>query len=587
MVDTQQHNMQEKKLNAGNVWQNNSIGVLALLAFTVWLAHFFHSGQFGLYEDDYAVISIGESLSDLWVYTKELFTDWPEGRPIGYFALSLLSYVAGSAGGLHAMYILGFLIVTLNAFLYYHLLRRVTTETISVIAALALCLFPADTTHSFLTHLFQLQTSITFLLIACNLYLSGRRITPYLVISASILTYESPFFIFLAMPLLKFRWSRELAQESLRHVGLVGLILLVAVVVRLLTAEDRLGSMGEMGAQLWQIPWIIVKSMVIGPGVSLNMFFYGPYLALMKWANEYYYVFFSCLAVFSLVLVRLFSMEGRISVGPREVIADTVNRVTLQDQGNNGDTRRIEMWQLYLAAVVMMCLGYVVSFTHYPPVTWHGRFTSVHLAAAIGGALIFSCIADFIIATSVRINFRFAGTIVLAAWLSILVVYRYGIQQEFIDAWNNQKTFWRTTIKTIPDMKDGTVIFFNPNGGLPQTRYIQSNSWADPILLRKIFHFPEAWKNPPRLFVVRNTRKLGFTRVGNDVLWDVPEATWYAHQEILPDGNLILLKMVDGRVVRTGGTVSVSGKRISLLPKPKDLNLRFEKGPLYRYLIEN
>ena len=47
----------------------------------------------------------------------------PQGRPFGFFLPDLLSFVGDKLGGLAAIYVLGFCIVTLNTFLCYRLLR--------------------------------------------------------------------------------------------------------------------------------------------------------------------------------------------------------------------------------------------------------------------------------------------------------------------------------------------------------------------------------------------------------------------------------------------------------------------------------
>lgn len=157
----------------------------AVLVLTVWVAHFFYFRQFGLYEDDYAIVSpaIGWSLSQFLENTANVCWVWPQGRPLNFLLPSLASYIGTQLGGLHVTYLLAYAIVSLNAILFYFLLQRISSQAVALIGAFAFSLFPADTTHIFLTHAFHLQTSMTFLLVASLCYLSGQRILSYVLIS--------------------------------------------------------------------------------------------------------------------------------------------------------------------------------------------------------------------------------------------------------------------------------------------------------------------------------------------------------------------------------------------------------------------
>src|SRR5436305_461513 len=95
----------------------------------------------------------GSSSPSSWSYSV---------RPLGFFLPDLFSFIGDKLGGLPAIYLLGFLIVTLNSFLCYRLLRTRIPRAAALAGALAFCLFPADTTKILLTHDFQLQPSLTF-----------------------------------------------------------------------------------------------------------------------------------------------------------------------------------------------------------------------------------------------------------------------------------------------------------------------------------------------------------------------------------------------------------------------------------------
>ena len=116
-------------------------------------------------------------------------------------------------------------------------------------------------------------------------------------------------------------------------------------------------------------------------------------------------------------------------------------------------------------------------------------------------------------------------------------------------------------------MTDETIVFVLDHD-LPKTRYILTNSWADAIILRQIFRFPDHWKNPPRLFLVRHDWTERAVRVGERLKWEVPTATWDSHWDVLPDSNVILLKMDHGKLVRKFGSVNIKGKSLELKPMP-------------------
>jgi hypothetical protein len=129
-----------------------SVQVLGLLALVTSVATFLHLRQFGLYEDDYFFVGevIGNDPAFL-IQRLGYYASWPQGRPIGFFLPNFFSLVGYKLGGMHALYLLGFAIVLLNAFLFYILLRRRFSRTVAVSGALFFGVFPADTTEILLT----------------------------------------------------------------------------------------------------------------------------------------------------------------------------------------------------------------------------------------------------------------------------------------------------------------------------------------------------------------------------------------------------------------------------------------------------
>ena len=569
----------------------NTLLTFALLALIIFVAHFLNVLHFGLYEDDYFYISPNWNFPAFLDAAKSALLTWPQGRPIGFLLPPLLSFVGSQLGGLPAIYGLGFLILCLNTCLLYLFLRKVSTETIAITGALAYCLFPADTTHILLTHAFQLQTAMTFWLVGAHWYLAGRRILAYLAVTASLLSYESAFPVFLAIPLFRTTWDRALARELFRHALVLAGIMLAVVAIRLLMGEERVGNLPA--EDLLTLPVTIAKSMIMGPAVSMLQFAYAPLRAQLYWSWQ----------LTTLVAAPLAATLWLLRPPAQGSTPDDASPVA----GGH-----LAIWQLSLTAALMLCLAYVFSFTHYPPVEFFGRGTSVHLASALGGSLLFACVWSQIIAFANRFRLRNIALVIFSLYVSALVGYRLLIQADFARAWDNQRSFWTSAVDLLPDITEGTVIFV-VDKDLPQTQLILSYSWAYPLILAQLFEFPDHWENPPRLFVVPELWFMGLSMVTDDgpgaardvgtpqartraavapgsgsgkhFEWMVPTATWDSHWEILPDGNVVLLEVENGTLVRRQGTMSIGGLDLNLKPLPPGAALSHQRGPLFDVLI--
>lgn len=530
-----------------NIWDIHTAKHLIFLVLIIWAAHYFTFRSFGLYEDDYTYISpaLGWRLSDVLYNMIRVSLTGSQGRPLGYFLSLFLAFVGAKLGGLQAIYLLGFLIHVFNACLFYVVLRKVSSETVAVIGALSFGLFPADTTHIFLMHAFGLHTSLTFLLLAGLCYISGYRTLSYFVIVGSLLTYESPYLVFLAIPLLNRNWDSKLAREIIRHVAILSGIILMVVLIRFCAGESRILTVGASAFRLAIISAKIEAAMVIGPVVSMAAFAYGPAWVLCHWNRDLTIVFAGCIIPFLWIAGQLNSQTKITTILPFSKLVPT--------------------------AAIMLCLAYGFSFTHFPPIALYGRLTSVHLAAAFGGSLLFACVCSMMLSAVHAYHWRIFVRTVLALYLSLLVTYRFSIQQDFKQAWQNERIFWTSAIGNLPDMTDGTVIFVSDQN-LPATHFIRSNSWADPLVLMQIIQFPKEWKNQPRLFVVHDDWAKRLIREGNQVKWQVPAARVPSHWEILPNKNVILLEMENGKLVRKFGSIVVDGQ-------PLELRQRSANGP--------
>src|SRR6266498_3913868 len=329
-------------------------GALALLgsALLAWTAQFHHLADFGFYEDDYFFISnaMGQDPSYL-LQRLRVFVTLPQGRPFGFFLPDLLSFVGDKLGGLIAIYLLGFVIVTLNTFLCYRLLRVRVPAAAALFGAAMFCLFPADTTKILLTHDFQLQPALTFALLAGLAYAAGRLRPAYVLSAGALLSYESGFLALIALPLLVRRWHRPVWRELMRHVlilaGIVVLVVLARFVVGEVRATQSVGGASEVLPRL-------AGSLVLGPLRSVAATLYQPFRVVPGWDAETLALALLALGVFALGMWR---MRPAVAARWRDVL------------------------EVGGAGVAMLMLGYGLAFTHYPPNAIVGRGTSVHLGA--------------------------------------------------------------------------------------------------------------------------------------------------------------------------------------------------------------
>ena len=523
-----------------------ALGLLALLS---WVAQFHHFHEFGLYEDDYFFIAqaMGKD-PDYLAERLKVFVTLPQGRPFGFFLPDLLSFIGDKLGGLDTIYLLGFVIVVTNSFLFYKLLRARVPVVIAGIGAAAFCVFPADTTKILLTHDFQLQPSLTFVLVASLLYLAGRKPLAYVVSAGSLLSYESGFLPFLALPLLIRRWDRQTLRELVRHALVVLAVLIAVVLVRYLAGEGRatqsVGTLSEIIPKL-------AGSIVLGPARSVALLLFGPLKAVSGWDLETIGLAVATFVITGLLVYRI----GRCAAS---------------------QSPWMDALQVGGAGVVMLVLAYGLAFTHYPPTAVVGRGTSVHLGATVGGATIVAALAWLGLMVRVRL-----ASGLIATYVALIVGYYVTIQRDFIHAWQLQRTFWQEVVACCSDLQDGTVLLYESDGTAEPT-FIFSNSWADPLVLALMYRFPPQWATPPRLFSLTAWTD----RVqpdGDHLRWWVPGASWDEHWEEFPAANVIVLRPGGGHLQRIEGSVDIAGTRFAL--KPLGVPAVFAPGPLHDLLL--
>ena len=536
------------------------------LAVLIWIAHFANFLSFGLYEDDYAYLSqtLRWSLTDFFKSIGEVLITWPQARPPGLALAQTVSFLASKLGGLGPIYLVSFGVIWLNAYLFYKILARLLPgyRLFPWMGALIFALFPADTTHTFLMYNLGMHTSLTCLLAAILLFLSGKTALSYGLAALSLLIFETPYLAFLGIPLLAYPWDRALIKKMIRHVVVVGLILAVFFLIRLALGQIQgvrsLADWGNLAVRtggLWSVGMLYS---VVGMG-------YGIIHTLTHFSWQLAIVLIISLAI----IVGIFRWRriGFFSApGPEDKIE--ILHILSRDWSVWGSHQFSRVAKFILAGLFMWACGYLLAFLHNPP-TLDGKGTSVHVGAAFGASLVFASLIWFLIAFSKANRWRLVTTSLIILYLALLVTFRYSVQEDFVQAWTNQKWFWTEVIPLIADVQDKSVVFVI-NHDLPSTHFIQSSSWADPILLEQLAEFPKEWNQPPRVFVVPADWASRVVPEGNALKWLVPAAIARAHWETLPENNLIILEMENGQMARRVDPVILQGQPFALKPESSE-----------------
>ncbi|MBI9051791.1 MAG: hypothetical protein JEZ00_20400 [Anaerolineaceae bacterium] len=471
-----------------------NILILILLLAVNFIAHSMQFQNMGLYEDDYEFlakavnwdqVAYSEYLSDTWLKI------WPQGRPLGFSIPQTIAYIFKGDNTLSALYLFGALILTINAFLCFTIFKAFLKDfKAALFGAILFSLFPADTTKPYLLHIFHIQTSLMFCLVALYIYIKHQkfRFISYFLGICCLITYETPFSLFLLFPL--FSVESKGKKLWIKHCLIIATSLALIVLIRILMGDDRVTLLGHWSTIIAQI----MASMVFGPVVSMGLFLYAPARTVLHMNNELWIVM---LTIFPVVLGLLIWV---IYQYPDKIVKADSNKV--REFTLLAVTIRIQDWtwqwmKMTLFAVLWLMTAYILSFSHYPPVVRYGRGTSVHISATIPASLLCVLLLWGIWRMLAHKKlFRNISLVLLAGYISVVIGNRYSIQQDFVKSWNFQKQYWNDVIELIPDVDDGTIVFV-VNHHLPEEHYILSNTWTDFIILGELIDFPENWSREP------------------------------------------------------------------------------------------
>jgi len=460
------------------------------IVFLIWMSRFLLSSSFGLYEDDWSFS--GDAITNTFPQnidniSSALFTFW-QGRPLHMAFLTIIPSVGSKIGGVNALYFIGFLILSSNACLFYSLLKKICDQPyLPIIATLFFCLYPADTTFNYLQHLFGLQTSLLFLLLAFHSYLGfynvyvDKRIFvffSYVFAFFSLLTYESLFFIFFTAPFFP---KNNKQKRVISHFFILILILVIYLTLRKLSGEQRLVELGITSTIKF-----LVYQIIAGPIISIGTFFVRPFQILTQFNLTNLLILLVALPAFY-VFINYFIKNGMRS--------DQNSRKTFA-----------EIYKFLAIGVMMTVLAYpsalIVSVNFID-----GRASRVHFAAALGTTIILSCLwSGLIIKNNQQKLLNRLTIFLLSLHLSLLFVFCINIQLFYKLSWQYQQAFWSDVIKLSPDLEENTIILVQAPS-LQSGKQINPFDWSVPSVLGSIYNFPKDWKFSPRLYILDSNVK--------------------------------------------------------------------------------
>lgn len=548
----------------GRRWRDAA--VLGLLALLFLFARYWYSRRFGLYEDDLTIIpragqlSLAELFRLCWNYFIQMSG---HARPLSDIFIYILSFLGWKLGGMWGLYWMGYTVQLVNIILFFVLVNRLAGLRWAALTGIGYVLFSADATQAFLTHSLGVHPSIALLLLSLHVYISPglkawRWPLAYGLAFVILFSYETPFTVFLAAPLLCLPWDRRWLRQALVHLVIVGLMLGGVMLFRTLIGEGR----------------VLEASLPVMLSQSLVRMLRGPFVGL----GSYGIRSIAALSGFGSPPVAAFSLLGFFLTGLILILGRQVDT-----SPQSPDWRTV--LRLVVIGGVMLVFAYPLTLT-VDPGTLYGRGTRAHTAAGLGAALLWAAAAQAVLAAS-QAKFPRLGSFAVALAAAPLLGFGFLVQVDYIHAWQYQREFWTQLVQTVDGYAEGDVILVEPGLFSHDSEYIEANTWNMPRVLEQIYTFPASWTTPPRVYRLHlhweNTILAPDGRL--DLQVDAVYAPTSLFQTVSPERIVFIQN--DDRGMRQAGAQLVLNSRVLNLRPPEKGTAAPDKGFLYPYLIQD
>jgi hypothetical protein len=545
-------------------------GFFAILAYS---AHFWFSHRFSLYEDDYVTVpkAATDSLGQLSAYVKQQWIDYTHGRPVGWAMWRIIPWIGFRLGNLGTVYFISGAVVAANCVMLFLLVRRAWGDSLAILTGLAYTLCPADTCRQMLVHTNILQVAVFYFMIAAHCCLSDRWwvrwIVTYVFVALILLTYESMLLPLLLVPLMTRTWDRRVILRWIGHGAICMAMVGLATVIRLHLGEGRLvESTGDTTPTLVKM----YRACMFEPTQGMPQWIARIPFTLNE-AKIWHVVWPMAVGFVAIVTALLTGPTGRREISPRPAWLGLIRPL--------------------LIGVAILYGGYAFAITpdHYLLPATYGRMTSVHLAAAVGMAIVVGVIGQAIFLLADRVKFlRPAVAIALAGYFAVLFGFAFIVQAGFVAATAEQRNFWTSVVRQCPDITGDTVIIVE--GRPPQNNWFAMvSSWSDPLILPLICTVPSGRPPMAVLFSSAAEWQGQFERWGDQLVWKdwQPGAIGPWRHQPLVGSKTILLRRTDEKLHRVSGDMVINGVTVTFKPPPADTKPAYTAGPVYPLLIRD
>jgi hypothetical protein len=547
------------------------------LGFLFWVGRYWQFTSFGLYEDDLTIIpnAVSMNFSELFRYIGSYIIHlYGHGRPLSDSFIYLFSNLGWRLHGLQGIYVIGFIFTWINIVLFYALLRRVSNQNMALIGSIFYTLYAADTTQAYLTHSLGAQPSILLVLLAFHAYISDHKITAYILAGIILFSYETPFLVFLAAPLLQKKWGSPMIKKFITHAFILIVFLGGVYLLRMQIGEGRVSDLSTQ--QMLTSP---ITHSIIGPVVSLGAYLLRPYQAI-RGADT------TILLAFGLSLLPLIAffyfLKWRFTLDAREFIAILITKSRWEEIPEETQN----LGKLFLAGLVMLIGAYPLTFT-VRAYAISGRDTRVHLAGVMGASIVVGCVIMLLFILFREKKAGWVLSILVSVWAALLVGYGFMIQRDYRLAWQYQREFWTSLIQLVPDSGPDTVILVTPDG-LKDTPQIGANTWNLPRILNQLYIMPNGWQKPPRVYRLESQWEQHL--VESDNLFVINVTTVTAPPSLygeVPSNHVIFINTSSGVLDRQTQPLTIGSNSYPLKQIGSPVLPQLDKGLLYSLMIED
>jgi hypothetical protein len=465
----------------------------------------------------------------------------PQGRPLAFAFPPIITYFGVHlTDNLICIYAIGALFCSVNAFLLFLILRRWLTLPSAIIGAFVFLLTPADTTKILLTHNLVLQPSIFCALLGIFFYLKQKKIyyvLAYIFGVMTLLFYESGILIFLFAPFFVLPVKRKFWNRILVHIILIISLIILMILLRSISGEERVSDIAS-GNKLFLL-FEIFSAPIIGLIGSLYAMIYGTVKGIENAiVIGFIPILFSGVIFIYWLSSWIIKNEDKISINRSRLNIPYKVQILLYKMPSelniflNKSSLSIDHAScICIVGFLMILSAYLLSFTHYPPTTISGRFTSVHLAATIAWGVFISGIIELIL---IKENIKYIKLLTISFSSIILMLwgsYAIYLQKGFSAVWEGQKQFWNEVRTLAPEIDENSIVIFDNNvkevskiSHFGEKNVIGGAEWALPISFRIFFSDVNDINKPT-----------AYKPVENDILWKEENGQYFFYHDGFPN----------------------------------------------------